>query len=69
MSDEYPPPVTAYGETAVLWRLMQGDVEDARRIIGEMLPREREEFSQRAWQLYWMIGEPDVAARKSGRGV
>lgn len=69
MSDEYTPTVTAYGETAVLWSLMQGDAVEARRIIGGMLPREREEFSRRAWQLYWMIGEPDVALKKSEQGV
>lgn len=50
------PKVTAFTETAALWAVMNDDMVEARRIVDDMLPGERDEFSGQLARLADMLG-------------
>ncbi|MBC9730970.1 hypothetical protein [Streptomyces sp. TRM68367] len=51
-----PPAVTAFAETAALYAVMNEDLPDARRIVGDMLPGERAQLAQQLDQLRELLG-------------
>jgi hypothetical protein len=51
-----PPPVTAFAETAALHAVLNEDMEEARRIVGEMLPGERATFAEQLDRLRELLG-------------
>ncbi|NEA22642.1 hypothetical protein [Actinomadura bangladeshensis] len=48
--------VTAFTETAALWAVMNEDAGNARRIVDEMLPGERDEFAGQLRRLLGLLG-------------
>lgn len=66
------PPVTAFAETAALYYLITEDLDEARRVIGDMLPGEREAYAEQLARLRTMIGqscEACGAATPASEGV
>ncbi|MGI5274669.1 hypothetical protein ACQEUU_36930 [Nonomuraea sp. CA-218870] len=51
------PPVTAFAETAALYYLITEDLDEARRVIGDMLPGERRMYAEQLERLRAMVGE------------
>lgn len=51
------PPVTAFAETAALYHLINEDLAEARRIVGDMLPGERRVYAEQLERLRAMVGE------------
>ncbi|SEU46526.1 hypothetical protein [Nonomuraea wenchangensis] len=51
------PPVTAFAETAALYHLLNEDLAEARRIIGDMLPGERRVYAEQLERLRAMVGQ------------
>jgi len=52
------PPVTAFAETAALYYLITQDLDEARRVIADMLPGERAAYAEQLGRLRTMIGQP-----------
>lgn len=55
--EAYVPPVNAFTETSALWHLLEGRIEEVRRILDELPYEERVEFAARVRALHRLIAE------------
>jgi hypothetical protein len=49
--------VTTYAETAALFAILHGETAEARRIVDDMFPAERQSFADQLTQLRNMLGQ------------
>lgn len=48
--------VTAFAETAALYAVLNEDMPEARRVVGDMLPGERAVFAEQLYALAELLG-------------